>query len=89
MASIDHDVDRVIGIDAKQKWNGIISRVEDKRRVIASNPGSTGYDLSRNDDGSYRVMTPVERQAAELGRKVHASAIGVIKAEGQKLSKDV
>lgn len=81
VASIDHDVDRVIGEDARQKWNGIRQRVKDKIQVIQSNPGSTGFDLSRQTDGTYRVMDPEERKAAELGRKVHADAMRIIKAD--------
>lgn len=88
ISSIDHDVDRVIGASAQQSWKGIVARVEEKRRVIANNPGSTGYDLSKQMDGTYRVMAPEERRAAELGRKVHAQAIEAIKADGGSVSSE-
>ena len=76
--SIDYSYDQVIGRDAEAKWKAISERQKHKVDVIKSNPGSTGFDLSRTHDGDYRVMAPSERQAAETARKVHSSAMAAI-----------
>jgi hypothetical protein len=65
----------VIGRDAERKWQAISERQKHKRGVITSNPGSTGFDLSRTHDGDYRVMAPEERRAAETARRVHRTAM--------------
>ena len=70
--SIDYNADRVIGRDAEQKWSVINQRQALKRRVLADNPGATGYDLSRTHDGNYRVMKPEERRLSEAARATHA-----------------
>lgn len=82
--SIDYNADRVIGRDAEQRWRTISERQKHKREVIQSNPGATGFDLSRTHDGDYRVMKPEERRAAETARSVHRTAMNAI--EGKKNS---
>jgi len=55
--SVDLNFDRVIGEDARQKWDDIYRRRSDKWDLINENKSSgiTGYDLLRNDDGSYMI----------------------------------
>lgn len=53
--SIDLNFDRVIGEDARQKWEEIYRRRSDKWDLINENKGISGYDLLRNDDGSYMI----------------------------------
>lgn len=77
--SIDYNADRVIGRDAAQRWEAISQRQADKRRLLADNPGKTGHDLSRNEDGSYRVMKPEERRAVETARTIHKQAQEALK----------
>lgn len=79
--SDDWNYDKAIGRDAAQKWELIRQRVDHKRKVIADNPGSTGYDLSRKNDGTYRVMRPEERAASEAGRAIGAEVQRAIQAE--------
>jgi len=79
--SDDWNYDKTIGRDAAKRWEHIGQRMDRKRRVIADNPGSTGYDLSRNPDGSYRVMQPAERAASEAGRAIGAEVQKAIQAE--------
>ena len=74
VSAIDHQVDRVIGRDADRQWKAIAVRQTRKRKVMASNPGSTGFDLSRTFDDDYRVMRPEERRAAETARGLHQEA---------------
>lgn len=75
ISGIDHSWDRTVGRDAEARWKGINERVDRKRKVLADNPGSTGFDLSRQNDGGYRVMRPEERKAAETGRDLHHEAL--------------
>jgi len=79
--SDDWNYDKTIGRDAAKRWEHIGQRMDRKRQVIAENPGSSGYDLSRNPDGSYRVMQPAERAASEAGRAIGAEVQKVIQAE--------
>lgn len=79
--SDDWNYDKAIGRDAAQKWELIRQRVDHKRKVISDNPGTTGYDLSRKHDGTYRVMRPEERAASEAGRAIGAEVQRAIQAE--------
>jgi len=81
--SDDWNYDKAIGRDAARRWEHIGQRIERKKQVIRDNPGSTGYDLSRNHDGSYRVMSQQERSASEAGRAIGAEVQKAIKAEGK------
>ena len=72
---LDTHIDRVIGQSAKQGWDAAEARVRDKREVLANNPGLTGHDLSRNPDGSYRVLTPEERAVHERSQAIHGAAM--------------
>lgn len=72
---LDAHIDRVIGQSAKQGWDAAEARVKDKRQVLASNPGATGHDLSKQPDGSYRVLTPDERGVHERSQAIHGTAM--------------
>lgn len=89
VSGLDHNADRVIGRDARLRWNTVRKRVDRKRGVIARAPGATGFDLSKQIDGDYRVMQPEERQAAESARDLHHSAQDKIKAHmGRRKNSD-
>jgi hypothetical protein len=68
--SLDESFDRVVGEDARLKWKAIAHRQREKQRVL-QRTGATGWDLSRQGDGTYRVMTPEERAASERSRAHH------------------
>src|SRR3989344_4528759 len=68
---LDAHIDRVIGQSAKQGWDVAEARVKDKQQVLVSNPGVTGHDLSKQPDGSYRVLTPEERAIHERSQAIH------------------
>lgn len=72
---LDAHIDRVIGQSAKQGWDAAEARVQDKRQVLADNPGVTGHDLSKNPDGSYRVLSSEERAAHERSQAIHGAAM--------------
>lgn len=55
MDSFDLDYDRVIGEDARKKWNTIYERRKDKWSLIHSSEGARGADILREDDGSYLI----------------------------------
>lgn len=77
IAGLDAHIDRVIGQSAKQGRDVIDQRVREKQQVLANNPGATGHDLSRNPDGSYRVLKPKERGVHERSQKIHGAAMDV------------
>lgn len=67
----DTNYDRVIGKSAKEGWEKVDRRNEDKRRTLSNNPGKGNFDLSRNPDGSYRVMS---KQEKEIHARTHIIA---------------
>jgi putative FmdB family regulatory protein len=79
--SDDYNFDKVIGRDAARRWEHIGDRIDRKKQVIKENPGATGYDLSRNHDGSYRVMGQQERASSEAGRAIGAEVQRAIQTE--------
>ena len=70
---LDTHIDRVIGQSAHQGWGVAEGRVKDKEAVLAAT-GATGHDLSKNPDGTYRVMSPAERAAHTRSQKIHGKA---------------
>ena len=70
---LDTHIDRVIGQSAKQGWDVAEGRKRMKEDVLAKE-GVTGHDLSKNLDGSYRVLTPQERAAHERSQEIHRRA---------------
>lgn len=72
---LDTDYDKVIGQHAKQGWTVVEERVREKRRVMAEEGVEDGEQLSRNLDGSYRVLTPEERGVHDRGLNVHRAAM--------------
>jgi hypothetical protein len=44
--------------------------------------GATGWDLSRNPDGTYRVMSAEERAASERSREFHFKVMKYGKDKG-------
>lgn len=59
---LDAHIDRTIGQSAAQGRAVIEERNRVKRQVLDANPGKKVADLSRNPDGSYRVLG--EKEAA-------------------------
>jgi len=70
LSAHDYEVDRVVGAYSKQAWVGISARQKDKSRLIEET-GASGFDLSRQADGSYKIMTPEQRAASERSRSFH------------------
>lgn len=70
LSSHDYVYDRVVGEDAKSKWTQISARQKDKVRLIEQT-GVSGFDLTKQHDGSYAVMTPQQRAASERTRAFH------------------
>lgn len=68
---LDTHIDRVIGQSAAQGREVIRDRHRTKQQILDDNPGLTGADLSRNPDGSYRVLRPEERAAHRRAQNIH------------------
>lgn len=74
VASIDIDHDRAIGMSAKQGWEVQKKRYQEKVEIMQS-AGVAGSDLSRNPDGSYRVLSPEEKGVFERGHSINQTAM--------------
>ena len=70
---LDTHIDRVIGQSSAQGWDVAEGRKREKEAVMAST-GAAGDDLSKNPDGSYRVMSPAEKAAHKRSQKIHEKA---------------
>ena len=69
VSQVDANIDRAIGRSAREGWQVQEQRTAEKR-VIAEESGARGPDLSRNPDGSYRVLPKEERA-------IHARAVTI------------
>ena len=74
ISKVDYNFDREVGESSRKNWRGIAGRQRDKIDVVQAN-GATGFDLSRNLDGTYRVMAPEERSASERSRGFHLKMV--------------
>ena len=70
LSGIDYNFDRAVGESSRRNWKALSERQREKIDLVRVN-GVTGWDLSRNPDGTYRVMTPQERQTSENVRSFH------------------
>ena len=73
VASFDAHVDRVIGSSARQGWDQAEARKREKAKTLADT-GAPASALSRNPDGSYRVMTPEERGVSDRAIRLNDEA---------------
>jgi len=81
--ALDFDFDHVVAEDARKHWAVVEARSEHKRGVLANNPGATGADLSKQNDGSYIVMKPNERRAVENARTINNYAMHQYHSRGR------
>lgn len=75
LSQLDAHIDRVIGQSAQKGWEVADLRAQEKREILAKEPEITGRDLSRNPDGSYRVMAPSEKEVHDRALAIHTLAI--------------
>ena len=75
-ASFDLDFDRVIGEDARQKWETIYQRRRDKWDIINRN-NVTGKEIVRMEDGSYDSVPDISSKM----RTSRISAMDKIKTQ--------
>ena len=76
--SVDTDYDRAIGASAKQGWKVQERRYQEKVEIIQSN-GVEGSDLSRNPDGTYRILDPEEKGVFQRGNALNKEAMNLRK----------
>lgn len=72
---LDTHIDRVIGQSAQQGKDVIEKRQALKRKILNQNPKSTGSDLSRNLDGSYRILDKKEKGVHDRANKINKMAM--------------
>jgi putative FmdB family regulatory protein len=83
LSGIDYNWDRAVGENSRKNWKVIAERQREKIDVIQAN-NVTGWDLSKNPDGTYRVMAPQERVASERSRAFHDKMLGHARKLGWK-----
>ena len=74
LSQLDAHIDRTIGAHAKQGWDAQLKRLQDKRKVMAKT-GASGEKLSKNLDGSYRVLDENEHGVHDRALKIHNLAM--------------
>jgi putative FmdB family regulatory protein len=79
ISQLDAHIDRVIGQSAQQGWEVHNQRLSDKRQILRENPNVTGFDLSKNPDGSYKVLKPEERAIHERANTINSLALSSLK----------
>jgi putative FmdB family regulatory protein len=79
ISALDVHIDRVIGQSSKQGWDYHERRARYKKSVLQNHPGKTPEDLSRNPDGSYRVLQPAERAVHERANEINHQALTTLK----------
>lgn len=77
VSQLDTHIDRVIGASAKKGWEVAERRLHDKRQVLEDHPEASGQDLSRNPDGTYRVLTADERGVHERAMNINNTAMSL------------
>jgi len=75
VSQLDAHIDRVIGQSAQQSWSEIEKRERVKKEILAKNPNIPVSQLSRNPDGSYRILKPEEKAVQERALKIDALAV--------------
>jgi len=70
---LDAHIDRTIGQSSKQGWDVAEQRKRAKEAIL-SGTNADGHDISKNLDGTYRIMKPEERAAHERSQKIHQAA---------------
>ena len=71
----DTHVDRVVGASAEAGWEVAQARHKAKREFLERNPDVEGKDLSRNEDGSYGVLSKDERGVSERANDINSAAM--------------
>lgn len=71
---LDTHIDRVIGQSSKQGWDVAEGRKQEKLDVMAQ-AGVQGDQLSKNLDGSYRVMSDEEKAIHDRSQAIHGAAM--------------
>jgi putative FmdB family regulatory protein len=74
ISQLDVSIDRAIGQSANQGWEAIDERNKDKEQVLRDT-GAKRHHLSKNPDGSYRVLEPQARDIHARANLIHSLAM--------------
>ena len=85
VAAVDMESDRAIGASAKTGWQVAENRLAEKKAIIKET-GAEGEDLSRNPDGSYRVLDQKERGVHDRAQAINSLAMSTLSKRGQDSS---
>lgn len=79
VSALDYDADRIVGEDARRRWDGYEKKEERRRELLRQYPGATKEDLAVLPNGDYRVMDPVQKKTTRNARAFHNLAAGLEK----------
>ncbi len=82
--SFDMDYDRVIGEDAKEKWDLIYKRNKHKWNIVHSNPETTGLDIMKLPDGTYESLP----DPAKVYRETRQDSMNKLEQQRSSSSKE-
>ena len=85
ISQIDAHIDRVIGQSARQGWQVVEERVAEKRRIVREQKVD-GRNLSRNPDGTYRILAPEERGVHDRALAINSMAMTTVKQRRRSAS---
>lgn len=74
ISQLDAHIDRAIGTHARQGWEAHQQREVEKRRTVTES-GAEAAHVSKNPDGSYRVMSSNETEVQKRALTIHHMAM--------------
>jgi hypothetical protein len=81
---VDTNWDRVIGKDSETKWTGFAAHYKDKEKFMREH--GVGRDsISRNPDGSYRVLKPEEKGVHQRAIQINKAAMDAVGTPPKKI----
>lgn len=76
LADLDAHIDRVIGKSAEQGWEVHRKRQEEKKRLLEKEK-TTPDHLSRNPDGTYRILSDEEAGVHSRANALHSKVMEI------------
>lgn len=73
--SLDRDVDKRVGRDAKDRWEQVKDRFSRKREVQRQHGGESAVAVKRTLDGDYQPLSQTEAAESKSLRREYAEAV--------------
>ena len=86
VSQMDAVADRAIGVDAEKGWKVVEKRQGVKSKILTQNPGVGRGDLSRQPDGSYKILAPEEKQVQKRALGINNLAMKLLQQREGEIS---